>query len=68
MSEREFSMSESGQEISETVESTSIDDDRAGKLTISRTAVNMAQGGTEFGTPTRFTCKMRQWNWLFVNT
>jgi hypothetical protein len=29
--------------------------------------VNVAQGGTEFGTPTKFTYKMKQWNWFFVN-
>jgi hypothetical protein len=51
-------VSESGEDISKTVDSTSIDGDRAGQLNISRTDVNMAQGGTEFGTPTRFTGKM----------
>jgi hypothetical protein len=52
-------MSESGEDIWKTVESTSNNEYSAGKINISRTAVNVAQGGTEFGTPTRFTCKMR---------
>jgi hypothetical protein len=60
-------VSESGEDISKTVDSMSINGDRVGQLNISRTAVNVGQGGTEFGTPTGFTCKMRKWNWLFVN-
>jgi hypothetical protein len=45
----------------------SIDGDRAGQLNIARTAVNVAQGGTEFGTATGFIGKMGKWKWLFVN-
>jgi hypothetical protein len=50
-------MSESGEDISKNVGSTSINHDRAGQLNISRTALNAAQEGTEFGTPTSFHCK-----------
>jgi hypothetical protein len=53
-------MSDIVEDISETVESASFNHDGAGKLNISRTAVDVSQGGTEFGTPTRFTCKMRK--------
>jgi hypothetical protein len=60
-------VSERGEDISKTVDSTSINGDRAGQLNISRTAVNVAQGGTEFGTATRFTGKMRKGKWLFWN-
>jgi hypothetical protein len=32
-------------------------DDRFGQLIISRTAMTVAEGGTEFGTPTRFSVR-----------
>jgi hypothetical protein len=60
-------VSENAEDISKNVDSTSINGDRAGQLNISRTAVNVAQGGTEFGTATGFTCKMGKWKCLFVN-
>jgi hypothetical protein len=60
-------VSEGGEDISKTVDSTSINGDRAGQLNISRTAVNGAQGGTDFGKATGFTCKMRKLKWLFMN-
>jgi len=50
-------MSESGEVISKNAGSTSINRERAGQLNISRAALNAAQEGTEFGTPTRFHCK-----------
>jgi hypothetical protein len=52
-------MSEKGEDISTTVESMSNNNnDPSGHLIISRTAVTVAQGGTEFGTPTWFPAKL----------
>jgi len=51
-------MSERGEDISKTVESTFNNDDRSGQLIISRTAVTVAEGGTEFGAPTWFPAKL----------
>ena len=45
------------EDISKTVDSTSNNDGRSGQLNISRTAVAVAEGGTEFGTATGVTAK-----------
>ena len=50
-------MSDSGEDISKTVDSTSNNDGRSGQLNISSTAVTVAEGGTEFGTATGVTAK-----------
>jgi hypothetical protein len=50
-------VSEDGEYISKTVDSTSNNDGRSGQLNISRRAVNVAEGGTEFGAAKGFTAK-----------
>jgi hypothetical protein len=50
-------VSDSGEDISKTVDSTSNNDGRSGQLNISRTVVTVAEGGTESGAATGFTAK-----------
>lgn len=50
-------MSDSGEYISKIVDSTSNNDGRSGHLNISRTAVTVTEGGTEFVTATGFPAK-----------
>ena len=55
--------SESAEEVSTAVDSTSFNGDRVGQLNISRTA----QGRNWVGTPTGVPYKMSKWKWLVVN-
>ena len=60
-------MADSAEDIPKTLDSTSNNDGRSGQLNISRTAVTVAEGETEFGTATGFTAKW-EWKWLLVNS
>jgi len=50
-------VSDSADDIPKTVDRKSNNDGRSGQLNISRKAVTVAEGGTEFGTATGFTAK-----------
>jgi hypothetical protein len=50
-------MAENSEGICKAVHSTSINGDRSGRLNVSRTGLNAAQGRNWFGKPTAFTCK-----------
>jgi hypothetical protein len=50
-------VSDSGEDISKNVDSMSNNDGRSGQLNISKTAVTVAEGRTEFGAATGFTAK-----------
>jgi len=60
-------VADSAEDIPKTLDSTSNNDGRSGQLNISRTAVTVAEGETEFGTATEVYCKMGKWKWLFAN-
>ena len=60
-------MADSAEGIPKTVDSTSNNDGRSGQLNISRTAVTVAEGGTEFGSATEVYCKMGNLKWLLAN-
>jgi hypothetical protein len=51
--------------ISKIVETTPIKDDRTGRLNISKTGLNTAQEGNEFGKPTRIACKNEETEMAF---
>jgi len=50
-------VSDSTEDISKNLDSTSNNDGRSGQMNVSMTAVTVAEGGTEFGTATGFTAK-----------